>query len=138
MFWWDALLDNINWNIVELGVTHCLLWIQLTAVPYQISSGPLSCIRGFHKGCYSSMYHPFIYEVSGSGYIVLYVTLHPFGGLSLLHSQSIGPKWGSMYILVVVDIYLLCGWTTGPHQASLCPVDFFRLPLLFKNNKGPP
>ena len=39
---------------------------------------------------------------------------------------------GTHCIPCLTDISLLCGWTIGPHQASLCPLASSGLYLLFK------
>ena len=58
--------------------------------------------------------------------------------MSLLHSHTEGTHWAYLYPLVVTNISLICGWTTGPQHASLFPVNFSRLSLLSKILKGLP
>ena len=58
------------------------------SVPYKMASSTLSWIRVGQKGCASSTFHSFIYEVCVSYYVGFSVTTHPVGGLSILHIQE--------------------------------------------------
>ena len=107
-------------------------------MPYQTTSGPLYWIRAGQKGCASSLFQSYMYEVCGSLWVGFSVNHHPVGGLSLLHSHVRGPNLSSVHPLVVTDIYLLCGLTAGPHQDSLFTVVYSGLSLLLKNTDGNP
>ena len=119
LLWWADLLGCVNWKVEGVGVAHCILWIELNFVPYQMTPSPLSWGSAGHKACASSLFKSFTYAVCGRCYIEFYITPYLVGGLSLLHIQSKFPQWDSLYPLVVADISLLCGWTTGPHWISI-------------------
>ena len=113
------------------------LWVYITHVPYQVTCIPLSWIREVHNVCALSLFphksmRSVVYGRLGSLLLPTLLVVCLFSIFS--HNVLIGPP---CIPLVVTDISLICGRTTGPNWDSLCPVASSGVYLLFKNNEYP-